>query len=414
MIEQERKALEQEKLQAEVKVAHEKTEKAVRAKDPKLPYFDEQKDKMDSYISRFEKYAIANKWGEDRWAINLSALLRGRALEVYDRLSNDDANDYAKLKEALLKNFDMTERGFRKKFRFSKPEKSETFMQFSSRLNSYFVKWLSLANIGKSFDEICDFMVRDQFLESCSRELYVHLKPKVFTCMADMAKEADLFAEARGGVSNCVSKGQRDIRGPQPNKPSVGKPSGTPEIKCGICGKGHLTIKCFKNPNRKQVYSAEVGTSASVGSEDRENKEKDNDFKTSMETQGAQRNQFTQIRGRGYPRGRGGNRGSFRGRGKDESRGGGHQVSFCKTEMDNRWNDGIESVYQSKADSLLNSNKKNEGVCYFLKSRLPTAQGMVNGKKVVVLRDTGCTGCVIRRSLVSDEQLLGKESDVTL
>lgn len=163
LIEQQRKDLEQEKLEAEVKVAHEKTEKAVRAKDPKLPYFDEQKDKMDSYISRFEKYAVANKWDEDRWAINLSALLRGRALEVYDRLSNEDANDYVKLKEALLKNFDMTERGFRKKFRFSKPDKSETFMQFSSRLSSYFVKWLALANIGKSFEAVCDFMVRDQF-----------------------------------------------------------------------------------------------------------------------------------------------------------------------------------------------------------------------------------------------------------
>ena len=42
------------------------------------------------------------------------------------------------------------------------------------------------------------------------------------------------------------------------------------------------------------------------------------------------------------------------------------------------------------------------------------AQGTVNGKKVIALRDTGCTGCVVRTSLVSSDQLLGKESDVTL
>ena len=41
-------------------------------------------------------------------------------------LSVDDAADYEKLKEALLKNFYMTERGFRKKFRYERPEKSET------------------------------------------------------------------------------------------------------------------------------------------------------------------------------------------------------------------------------------------------------------------------------------------------
>ena len=61
----------------------------------------------------------------------------------------------------------------------------------------------------------------------------------------------------------------------------------------------------------------------------------------------------------------------------------------------------------------MNSDSKDkEGVCYFLKSRLPTAQG--TKKKVIALRDTGCTGCVIRRSLISDDQLIGKESDVTL
>ena len=30
------------------------------------------------------------------------------------------------------------------------------------------------------------------------------------------------------------------------------------------------------------------------------------------------------------------------------------------------------------------------------------------------MRDTGCTGVVVRRDLVSDEQMLGKELDVTL
>ena len=64
------------------------------------------------------------------WAAYLSALLKGRALDAYDRLSNEDAADYDKLKNALLKNFDMTERGFRKKFSYSRPESSETSYSF--------------------------------------------------------------------------------------------------------------------------------------------------------------------------------------------------------------------------------------------------------------------------------------------
>ena len=144
-------------------------EKTAHARNPQLPYFEESKDKMDSYLSRFEKYAVANKWDRSIWAAYLSALLKGRVLEVYDRLSVADANDYEKLKDALLKNFDMTERGFRKKFRNDRPERSETFIQFGSRLRSYLDKWINMAKIENTFEAICDFMARDQFLESCSQ-----------------------------------------------------------------------------------------------------------------------------------------------------------------------------------------------------------------------------------------------------
>ena len=85
------------------------------------------------------------------------------------------------MKEALLKNFGMTERGYRTKFRVDMPKKSETFIHYGSRLRSYLNKWLiSIANVEKSYKALCDFMARDQFLESRSRELCVHLKPKSF------------------------------------------------------------------------------------------------------------------------------------------------------------------------------------------------------------------------------------------
>ena len=221
-------------------------------------------------------------------------------------------------------------------------------------------------------------MARDQFLEACGRELIVHLKPKAFQNLDAMAKEADLFAEARGGVFICVNKGQRDNNeGAAQSKPES-KPNGKPEIKCSICRKGHLTIRCYKNPDRKQAYSVEVA-SGSSGS------------KGSISDYGGEHEQGTQIKSeesessRGYTRGLG--RGFFRGRGKTDGapRGGGHQMSFCKTEVIKESQDGIDSIYQSKSDSSLNSDSKvKEGVCYFLKSRLPTAEGTVNSRKVEV------------------------------
>ena len=76
-----------------------------KAKLPKLPAFCDGKDNMDAYLKRFERFAKIANWPESEWATNLSALLQGKALEVYSRLSADDAVVYERLREALLKRY---------------------------------------------------------------------------------------------------------------------------------------------------------------------------------------------------------------------------------------------------------------------------------------------------------------------
>ena len=182
----------------------------------------------------FEKCATVNKWDPTLWAAYLSALLKGRALDVYDRLSDEHTTSYDKLKEALLKNFNMTESGFHKIFRYSRPKNKETFNQFSSRLISYLSKWLAMAKVEKMYEAVCDFMARGQFLESCNRELYVHLKPETFKNLDEMAREADLFAEAHGAAYLvCVAKRQRENRDSKGlSKVEPSRSGNKPEIKC--------------------------------------------------------------------------------------------------------------------------------------------------------------------------------------
>ena len=47
------------------------------AKSPKLPSFIDEKDELDSYLLRFERYAENASWEKDTWAIKLS----GRAMD---------------------------------------------------------------------------------------------------------------------------------------------------------------------------------------------------------------------------------------------------------------------------------------------------------------------------------------------
>ena len=68
--------------------------KTIMAKSPRIPAFNEGKDEMDSYLLRFERYATAQKWEADTWATELSALLQGKALDVYALMPKEDALNY--------------------------------------------------------------------------------------------------------------------------------------------------------------------------------------------------------------------------------------------------------------------------------------------------------------------------------
>ena len=76
-----------------------------------------------------------------------------------------------------MKYFDTTEHGSRQKFRYSRPEETESFIQHGSRLSCYLNKWLMFAKVERMYKVVCDFMVRHQFLEPYNKNLYVHLKP---------------------------------------------------------------------------------------------------------------------------------------------------------------------------------------------------------------------------------------------
>lgn len=343
-------------------VTKEEKETSQVIKGPKLPPFEDSKDNIDAYIQRFEIYATTQKWNKDTWGTHLSALLKGKALDVFARLSPETALDFNELKNALLKRFDMTEDGFRKKFRFSKPDGSETFMQFSTRLDSYLERWIQLSKTNKTFDDLKDLFLREQFLLCCSKELALFLKERIPTSIQDMARYADQFAEARTVTSSSLTqkplfdRRQQSDRQP-PYKDSVQQNQSGNAVKCYECGRqGHKAFNCNfrKSPNNRPFNSSEKQETTPKHTYP-------SDFQRGSYNNG----------NHGYP---------GRGRGRQgaasvvEKHGNlpcvGDSVAFCETEM-------------------------------------PVVKGCVGNKLVTVLRDTGCSGAVIRRELVNDDQLTG-------
>ncbi|XP_052070651.1 uncharacterized protein LOC127709259 [Mytilus californianus] len=192
---------------------------------PKIPAFEEGKDEIDSYLRRFERYATAQKWKPDIWATHLSALLKGKALDVYALMPVDKALDYPALKDALLKRYDMTEEGFKRRFRSCRPEPGETFIQFSVRLDSYFKRWIDMAHTDTTYISLYDLIIRDQFLHICSKDLSLFLKERIPDSLEKMVALADQYREERQtSASNLIDKGN------QSNTSSVRNQSGSKPV----------------------------------------------------------------------------------------------------------------------------------------------------------------------------------------
>ena len=220
----------------------------------KLPALQDS-DNIDAYISRFERFAISSKWPKAEWATQLSALLKGKALQVYSRLSVEDCSDYDKLIGALQKRFQLTEEGYQVKFRTCRAEKSETPSQFAARLSEYFHRWVEMSHIHKTYECLVDLLLREQFLNCCSKDLKVYLREHKCSSIDHLAELAERYTEAHGLQSFTTPERTANMRhlrdvdkrreNPQSNQSTTKPATNSTSRRCYLCNSpSHLADKC--------------------------------------------------------------------------------------------------------------------------------------------------------------------------
>ena len=345
------------------------------AKAPKLPSFVDGKDDLDAYLQRFERFATTAKWEKTGWASKLSALLSGRALEVYSWLSEEAAQDYDRVKLALMKRYDLTEDGYRRKFRASKPEVDESPEQFIVRLDRYLLRLLELSNTERSLEGLKDLIVKEQFIDFCPKELAIHLRERAPETLVQIAKIADQYLEAHGTYFFSLAS-RKPVVLPQKEETKNQQNDSTTVVCFKYNARGHKAVN-YPSLVKKCFVCGRQGHEA-------------RNCRSGKQKSGGQNRD-------GLPVQRG-------------------QMSFgCLVKPPEVKPTEEEVRACTKDDKLLLASGKKipivSNACLKPLSgdrlKMPVVKGRVGEKTVDVLRDTGCSGIVVKKNLVSEDQFTG-------
>ena len=295
---------------------------------------------------------------------DLSALLTGKALSVCSRLSRQDAVVYDKVKEALLTRYELTEDGFRKKFRESLPENGESPQQFVNRISNYLMRWQNLSKVEETYEGLRDLILSEQFINMCGKDLAIHLKERSYKTLEEMAEDAQKFLQAHGKT---MASGREWLNNIGQKSSAVNSNGERNKEKCENCGLfGHNSKFCRAKGGENEMW---CGLCKKFG------------HKSNV----------------------------CRWRNRDAAAGGfvpeNDLGALCKSIT----MDVSDDVSVLNVESKINEKEECIMLGWDVDKQLKVTNGIVGHQVVQTLRDSGCSTVCVSKDLVTKDQYTGEE-----
>ena len=209
-----------------------------------VPRFNEKE--VSKFFESFEKVASQLKWPKDYWAIMLQAVLTGKAQVAYSSMSAEESASYDKVKQAILKAYELVPEAYRQKFRDLRKIPGQTYMDFAKQKERLFEEWCKSKDVSE-FDSLRELLLLEEFKNCVPLEIKTHLEEVQVESLGNAAKFADEY------ILTHKNFGKSDHKKPSFQKKSSSKDDSTSdgdnkkEITCFQCGKkGHVKANCLK------------------------------------------------------------------------------------------------------------------------------------------------------------------------
>ena len=344
-------------------------------------------------------------------------------MDVINRMSACDRDNYDKVAQ-----YQLTEEGYRRKFRSAKPDRGERPQQFATRLKGYFTQCIEMSGIEKDYDNLLDLVLREQFLNNCSREVVAFLKERKCDTFDAASNSAETYVNAHGlhtfGHMPKTDHSQRG-GGPKPNQGGPNPNQGGPRPSQGGPRQGQggpkppqrLSESWNRNPNfqpRRTQYGSgreqghmgcyQCGSPAHLKRDCPIVRAKQAQAMVGTENVPSVPGSMQSGGAACVPPASTGDLGSLR---SSDASGRQPQTKGQKA--------ACMPVIVTHNDVPVNKHPNLEklGMAYSevsaMMNRMPVVSGRLNPGDipVSVLRDTGCSTCVVKTALVDNQQLTG-------
>ena len=204
---QERIEIEKEKIQFELKMKELELEGKSKSKPLPLDsgkFFDVtkhirlvppfQEKEVDKYFLHFEKVAENLKWPREHWTLLLQSVVIGKAREIYTQLSLEQSSDYDKVKELILKTYELVPEAYRQKFRDCRKEPNQTHVEFARTKEQLFDRWCSSKKVGSDHEKLRQLMLVEEFKWCINSDVRAFLNEKEVENLDVAARLADDYS----------------------------------------------------------------------------------------------------------------------------------------------------------------------------------------------------------------------------
>ena len=126
----------------------------------------------------------------------LQSVVIGKAREIYTQLSLEHSSDYDKVKQLILKAYELVSEAYRQKFRNCGKENDPTHVEFAGTKEQLFDRWCSLKKIGSNNPKLRQLVLVEELKRCVNSDVKSFLDEKEVETLEKAAHLADDYTLA--------------------------------------------------------------------------------------------------------------------------------------------------------------------------------------------------------------------------